>query len=139
VDRDDGGGIPRGRDDEVRAVDHIGRSNEPLHRRDVPAFPQSVQGPCRHGPLSRGDARRQALVDQGPPAPADGEGLDGEGGPLRQGGERPLAEDSDAGREAKQGCRVERDAQPCPLLAGWCGDAAQVVIAPSMERIAPVT
>jgi hypothetical protein len=65
--------------------------------------------------------------------------MNGERGPPRQCGERPLTEGSNTGREAEQRCRVERDAQGFPLLAGWCGDVAQVVIAPSMERIAPLT
>ena len=139
VDRHDGGGVPGGWHDEVGAVHHVRRSDEPFHRRDVPSFPQPVQRPRRHRPLSHRDSRRQSPVDQGAPAPADGEGLEGEGRTLGQCGERPLAEGSDAGRKAEQGCGVERDAQPCPVLAGWSGDAAQVVIAPSMERIAPLT
>ena len=53
---------------------------------------------------------------------------------MAQGREGTVAEGSDAGAEPEQGRGVERDAQACPGRLG----GAQVVIAPSMERIAPV-
>jgi hypothetical protein len=53
---------------------------------------------------------------------------------LGQGPQRAVAEDSDARGEPEQGRGVERNAQARPgRLRG-----GQVVIAPSMERIAPV-
>jgi hypothetical protein len=54
-----------------------------------------------------------------------------------QRGERALTEDPDAGGDPQQRRGVEGDAEargPCGLV-----EAAQVVIAPSMERMAPVT
>ncbi len=53
--------------------------------------------------------------------------------------ERALAEGPDAGGEPEQRRRVERDAQARAFCASGRAGAAQVVIAPSMERIAPVT
>jgi hypothetical protein len=54
-----------------------------------------------------------------------------------QRGERALAEGPDTGGEPQQRRGVECDAE----ARGACGDveSAQVVIAPSMERMAPVT
>ena len=56
---------------------------------------------------------------------------------MGQRAERALAEDPDAGGKSQQRRGVERDAK----TRGACGGvvAAQVVIAPSMERMAPVT
>jgi hypothetical protein len=51
--------------------------------------------------------------------------------------ERALAEDPDAGGKPQQRRGVERDAKT--RGAGGGVEAAQVVIAPSMERMAPVT
>jgi hypothetical protein len=54
-----------------------------------------------------------------------------------QRGERALAERPDAGGEPQQRRGVERDAEARGPGGGV--EAAQVVIAPSMERMAPVT
>ena len=64
---------------------------------------------------------------------------DVEAGPAGQRAEGTLAEDPDAGGQSEQRRRVERDAEPRGLGAPGRAEAAQVVIAPSMERIAPVT
>jgi hypothetical protein len=89
----------------------------------------------RHGALVVGDAVGQPPVEPGTAAPAHGEGLHLDAGPRRQRAERPAAEDTDAGGEPEERCRVERD----PQARRRRGDVAQVDIAPSMERIAPVT
>jgi len=93
-----------------------------------------MEGAGRHGPLPCGHAVRELGLDQPAAAPADGVGPDVEAGTVAQGREGTVAEGSDAGAEPEQGRGVERDAQACPGRLG----GAQVVIAPSMERIAPV-
>jgi len=98
-----------------------------------------VQRPGRHGPLARGDARRKTGLDQVAPAPAHGVRPDVDARAFRQRGERAPAEGPDAGGQTEQRRRIERDAQARRLCAPGRVEAAQVVIAPSMERIAPVT
>ena len=49
-----------------------------------------------------------------------------------------MAEGTDAGREPEQRRRIERDAEGRLGGASRRGGVTQVVIAPSMERIAPV-
>jgi hypothetical protein len=86
------------------------------------------------------DAHRQTAVDLVSPTPADGERTDVEVRTYRQGIEGALAEDPDTGLvSAEQRRGVERNAQPRPVRPGGRAVGAQVVIAPSMERIAPVT
>jgi hypothetical protein len=68
-------------------------------------------------------------------APAHGERLHRDAGARSQGAERPAAEDTDAGGKPEERCRVESD----PQARRRREDVAQVDIAPSMERIAPVT
>ena len=139
VHRHDRGGTSGRGHDEVRAVHDVGGADEPLQRWSVPARPQGVQGPGGHGALVGRHTGGQVGADQPAPAPAHGEGphlqvrADGE---CREGA---LAEGADAGGEAEQRGRVERDAQARRLCASGRAGAAQVVIAPSMERIAPVT
>ena len=58
-------------------------------------------------------------------------------GPAGQRAERALAEDTDAGGLPEQRRRIDRDAEPCGLGAPGRVEVAQVVIAPSMERMAP--
>jgi hypothetical protein len=56
-------------------------------------------------------------------------------GPAGERGQRTAAKDTDAGGEPEEGRRIEGDAQARRRR----GDLAQADIAPSMERIAPVT
>ena len=140
VHRDDRGGAPRGRHHEVRTVHDVGGTDEPFEWRQVPATPQGVQGPGRHRALVGGDACRQAGRDEATPAPAHRIGADLEARTGGEGGEGSLAEGADTGDGRLEQWRgVERDAQRRPLRGPGRADGAQVVIAPSMERIAPVT
>ena len=86
-----------------------------------------------------GDTGRELAVHQVAPAPAHGEGPDVDTRARRQRGEGAMAEGADARGQAEQWRRIERNAQACRLGAPGRVEAAQVVIAPSMERIAPVT
>jgi hypothetical protein len=97
-----------------------------------------MEGPRRHGALFRRDARRHVAVEPGPAAPAHRVGLYGQAGPDRQRAERTLAEGTDAGGAPEERRRIEGDPQARQRRARW-REVAQVVIAPSMERIAPVT
>ena len=76
--------------------------------------------------------------DEPAPAPAHRIGLHLEPGPDGQRGEGTLTEGADTGGLPEQRRRIERDPEPCGLGAPARVDAAQVVIAPSMERMAPV-
>jgi hypothetical protein len=87
----------------------------------------------------RGDTTGETFLDQVAPAPAHRVRPDVDTGALRQRGERALAEDPDAGQGREERRRIERDAQARRPCAPGRVEAAQVVIAPSMERIAPVT
>jgi hypothetical protein len=87
----------------------------------------------------RRHAGGQAVPEQAAAAPAHGKGSDVDVGAVCQRSEGALAEGPDAGGETEEGRRVERDAQARVGGAPGRGIAAQVVIAPSMERIAPVT
>jgi hypothetical protein len=98
-----------------------------------------VEGPGGHGALVGRHAGGQVGADQAAPTPADREGVHLQTRPDGQCPERALAEGPDAGGEPEQRRRVERDAQARALRASGRAGAAQVVIAPSMERIAPVT
>jgi hypothetical protein len=89
----------------------------------------------RHGALVVRDAGGEPAVEHRTAPPAHGEGLHLDAGPRRQRAERTAAEDTDARGEPEERCRVERD----PQARRRRGDVAQVDIAPSMERIAPVT
>ncbi len=139
VHRDHGGGPAGRRHDEVRPVHHVGGADEPLERWPVPAAPQRVEGPGRHRALPGDDAGGQLLFDQPAPAPADGVGPDVDARALRQGRQGAPAERTDAGGESEQWRCVERHPQACRLRRPGRVDGAQVVIAPSMEKIAPVT
>ena len=138
VHRDHGGGPAGGGHQEVRPVHDVGGADEPFERWEVPAGPQRVQRAGRHGPLARRDARRQLRLDQPPAAPADGIGPHVDSGALRQGGQCAVAERPDARGEPEQRRCVERDAQARRCRGPGRVGRAQVVIAPSMERIAPV-
>jgi len=89
----------------------------------------------RHGALAVRDAVGQPALQQGSAAPAHSEGPHLEAGPRRQRAQRTSTEDTDAGGEPEEWRRVQRD----PQARRRDGDVAQVDIAPSMERIAPVT
>ena len=139
VHRDHGGRAAGGRHQEVRPVDDVDAADEPFQRRGVPPGPQRVQGPGGHRPLVGGDTFGQVCLDQPVTAPAHRIGPHVDARALRQGCQRAVAERADARGEPEQRRGVERDAQ-----ARRCRDpgrvgGAQVVIAPSMERIAPVT
>jgi len=139
VDRNDRIRAPGRRYDEVGAVDHVDRSHKPFDGRKVGAGPQRVERTRRHGALARGHAGRQERVDAVAAAPADGIGTDGQPRPCSQRAERALAEDPDAGCLAEQRRRVDRHPQAHGGGALDLRRRGQVVIAPSMERIAPVT
>jgi hypothetical protein len=98
-----------------------------------------VERPGRHRPLVRADTGREVVLHQVAPAPADSERPHVDARASGQRGERALAEGPDAGGQAEQRRRIERDAQARRRCAPGRVEAAQVVIAPSMERIAPVT
>ena len=134
-----GGGTAGRRHQEVRPVHDVGGPDEPLQWWRIPAAPQRVEGPGRHRPLPGGDAWGQLRLDQPASTPAHGIGPDVEAGALRQGRQGAPAERTDAGGEPEQRRCVERNAQGCPLRRPGRADGAQVVIAPSMERIAPDT
>jgi hypothetical protein len=89
--------------------------------------------------LVRGDTGGEVGVDEVAPAPAHGVGTHIDARAPRQCSERALAEGPDAGGQTEKRRRIERDAKARRLCAPGRVDAAQVVIAPSMERIAPVT
>jgi hypothetical protein len=94
-----------------------------------------MEGAGRHGALVVGDTVGQPAGEHRAAPPGHGKGLHLDAGPRRERAQRTAAEDTDAGGEPEEWCRVERDPQ-----ARWRrGDVAQVDIAPSMERIAPVT
>ena len=78
-------------------------------------------------------------VDAAPAPPADGVGMHGQFGPSRQCRERALTERTDAGGMAEKRRRVERNLEARRADARGGVHAGQVVIAPSMERMAPVT
>jgi hypothetical protein len=78
-------------------------------------------------------------LDEPAPTPTPRVGADDDARPDRQCAERALTERADAGAMAEQRRRVERDAQRRLLRGQGRADGAQVVIAPSMDRIAPVT
>ena len=117
----------------------VGGADEPFQRRPIPACPQRVEGPGRHRPLAGGDAPGQLRLDQPASAPAHGIGPDVDARAQGQGRQGPPAECSDARGEAEQRRCVERDAQACRLRRPGLVNGAQVVIAPSMDRIAPDT
>ena len=98
-----------------------------------------MQRPGRHRPLVGGDTVREVTVHQVASAPAHGEGPDVDTRAHGQRGERAMAEGADAGGQTEQWRRIERDTQARRLCAPGRVETAQVVIAPSMERIAPVT
>ncbi len=135
VHRGHGSGAARRGDDEVRPVDDVGRADEPFHRRPVPARPERVEGAGRHGALVVRHSRREVAVEHRTAAPAHRERLHRDTRALGKRAERPAAEDTDAGGKPEERCRVERD----PQARRRREDVAQVDIAPSMERIAPVT
>ncbi len=128
----------RRRDDEVGPVHHVGRADEAFERREIEAAPECVQRPGRHRALAAAHPGGQQRIDQAPAAPADGVRPHLEPGPVGQRAQRALTEGTDPGGLPEQRCRIERDPEPCGLGAPARVKAAQVVIAPSMERMAPV-
>jgi hypothetical protein len=120
-------------------VHDVGGPEEPLDRRMVETGPEGVQRPGGHRPLGRGDPRRQPFGEPAPAAPTDGEGANVEAGPFGQGAERPFTEHADPGGETQERCRIERHAQAWRGGSSVPAHCPQVVIAPSMERMAPVT
>ena len=120
-------------------MDDVGAADEPLQGRGVPLGPERVQGAGGHGPLPGGHASRKPCLNQPAAAPAHGVGPHVHTRPLGQGSQGAVAEGTDARREPEQGRGVERDAQAPGLAGPGRVESAQVVIAPSMERIAPVT
>jgi hypothetical protein len=102
--------------------------------------PQCVERTRRHGPLTGHGTRRQVPDELMAAAPADCECAHLQIGSYRQSLERAQAEGPDARRvspEERGG--IERDPQARPLRLDGRAVCAQVVIAPSMERMAPVT
>jgi hypothetical protein len=97
-----------------------------------------VERASRHGPLPSHDAVRKLLLDQPAAAPADGVRLDVDAVALRQGPQCPVAEGADTRRKPEQGRGIERNPHACRFHRPGHVRGAQVVIAPSMERIAPV-
>ena len=87
----------------------------------------------------RGHAMAATGFDRQPSTPADGIGPHVDTGTLRQGRQRAVAERTDARGETEQRGGVERDPHVCRFRGPGRLGGAQVVIAPSMERIAPVT
>ena len=144
-------GRPPGRGhDEIRPVHHVDRADEPFDGWPGAAPPQGVERAGRHRALGCRDPGRQVGADPRPPAPADGEGAHVEVGARPQGPECAEAEDPDAGRRTEERRGIER--HPESSRQAWatvhCEDAlgtvgalhmAQAVIAPSTERIVPVT
>jgi hypothetical protein len=138
VHRDHGGG-PTGRGhQEVRPVHDVGGADEPFQWREVASGPQCVERTRRHGPLPRRDAVRELRLHEPTAAPADGIGAHIDARALRQGRQRAVAERPDARGEPEQRRCVERDAHARRRRGPGRVGRGQVVIAPSMERIAPV-
>ena len=109
-----------------------------------------MEGAGRHRALGCRDPRRQVGADPLPPAPTDGEGAHVEVGARPQGPEGAEAEDPDTSGRTEEGRRIER--HPELSRQAWatvhCVDAlgtggalhmTQAVIAPSIEKIDPVT
>jgi hypothetical protein len=97
-----------------------------------------MQRAGRHRALPIAHSGGEQWTHELAPAPADRVGLHLEPGPEGQRGEGTLTESADAGGLSEQRRRIERDPEPCGLGAPARVDVAQVVIAPSMERMAPV-
>jgi hypothetical protein len=132
-----GGGVGRRGDDEIGPVHHVDRPDEAFERRVVVPAPEGVERSGRHGSLAPAHPGGQQGVDQAAPAPADRVGLHLEPRPVGQRAQRALAERSDAGGLPEQRRRIERDAEPGGLDAPGRVEVAQVLIAPSMDRMAP--
>jgi hypothetical protein len=98
-----------------------------------------MQRTRRHGALARAHAGRDFAIEPGTAPPAHREGLHGQAGPSGERVERTLTERTDAGGVPEERRRVEGDPQARDRRARRRRDVAQVVIAPSMERMAPVT
>ena len=138
VHRDHGGGATGRRHHEVGPVHDVGGADEPLQRWHVPSRPQRVQRAGRHGPLAGRDAVGQLCLDQPAAAPADGVGphVDVRGaapGRARAPWQNaPTPVGSPSSGVASSATRRRRRFRGPGRVGG-----AQVVIAPSMERIAP--
>ena len=139
VHRDHGAGATGGGDHEVGAVHDVYRPDEPLDRRGIETGPEGVQRAGGHRTLRRGHSGGESRPKHVPTAPADGEGADVETGTFGQSAKRPVAEHADPGGETEERRRIEGHAQACRGGASVPAYRAQVVIAPSMERIAPET
>ena len=97
-----------------------------------------MEGAGRHRSLPGRNAVREFCLYEPTAAPADGVGPHVDAGALRQGRQRALAERSDARGVPEQRRGIERDADWRRWRDPGRVGRAQVVIAPSMERIAPV-
>ena len=137
VHRHDRGGAGRRRYDEVGPVHHVDPADEAFDRGVVAAAPECVQRPGRHGPLAGAHPRGEQRIDEPTPSPTHGVGLRLEPGPGGQCAQCALTEGPDPGGLPEQRRRIERDAEPGGLGAPGRVEVAQVLIAPSMERMAP--
>ena len=99
----------------------------------------STWGKLLHNSLAGHHTGGKPALNPPSPPPADGEGPDVEPGPWAHRRQGTAAEDADAGREPQQGSCVDGDAQTRSVFVVCHAESAQVVIAPSIERMAPVT
>jgi len=109
-----------------------------------------MEGAGRHRTLGCRDPRRQAGADPLPSAPTDGEGAHVEVRARTQRPECAEAEDTDTSGRTEEGRRIERHPElfrharatvHCVDALGTGGalHMTQAVIAPSIEKIDPVT
>ena len=150
VHRDDRPGPSGGRHHEVGAVHDIDVTDEPLQRRNAHSPPQGLEGAGRHGPLGREDVGRQVGDDLAAATPTDGEGADFQIVAGAQRLQRALAKSADTGGLAQKRRGIERHPEPRRHRLDLVHESdrlgtrralhtLQVVMAPSMDRMAPVT
>jgi hypothetical protein len=109
-----------------------------------------MERPGRHRPLRRRDAGWQEGVDALAASPADGVRPDAETRPPGQRTQRAAAESADPGLVAEQRCGIESDRERFGRRRTRAHDGdgvgtgralhmTQAVIAPSIEKMVPVT